>query len=436
MPFGNGRSCRVSIPFTVGPSKFKMWRQKHYLRWLLVFSSCFIFFAPSSTKALDLVISNDSGSFEIFWWSELIDKNGNRPANLQRSGTLAAGQSMKAGYGVNPFGDHNQVVKTGGEIVVYAYQTQVLQPGLATQFLHSFNYIAHLTWKLANDANQVCVIHLHKDEGQQEWLQSELLSAGGGGGGGGDMSGVEDRLDDLIVQGDPDPPEVSTVEETHNDLAQMSNESLAEDHASGIRGLFDRAFGIEAAVSAVPASVFLIGPFTVGSETMEINWDPREMPLIMAGGMMIKALLTMFMFYLLIMYLWNWFEGKVESLAQTNASGTSGEAVLGTNANLATSAVNASVMMSCILFFILCLLSLIIDNVYGSCVSDFLDTDSVITGESSVFSSDSGQQLLVLTDIFLPITCILSVFFTYIITRITGHSCYIGCTTVVKFANA
>jgi hypothetical protein len=411
-----------------------MWKQKLYSRWLLAFSLCSVFFGAYSTKALDLVISNDSGSTALYWYSELINEHGGRPAGKMKSGYLGAGESMKAGYGLLPFGDYNSAVKPGAEIIVYAYRENPLQPELTTQFFHAFNNISHVTWKLADNANQVCVIHLNNPNQISEWLLNEI-EENGSGGGTTDVSGIESRLDDLIEATEANNPDAPVPEIPDNEAEEEDNEEAVDEAIGPIAAIFERAFGIDAAVAGVDGEIFKVA-FDVGGENHEVNFDPREKPLMMAGSQLFKALICSFAFYLLINYLWNWYEKKVASLALTNPSGTSGEAVLGTNANLATSAVNAGIIMLCLITFITIVVALIVTMVGGSAVSEFVASDQVITGEHSAWGGVSGQQILVFLDMIIPVTCILSCVFTYMIVRITGHTIWMGCTTIIKFANA
>jgi hypothetical protein len=241
-----------------------------------------------------------------------------------------------------------------------------------------------VTWKLADDANQVCVIHLNNPNQISEWLLNEI-EENGSGGGATDVSGIESRLDDLIEATEANNPDAPVPEIPDNEAEKEDNEEAVDEAA---------------------------------------------------GSQLFKALICSFAFYLLINYLWNWYEKKVASLTATNPSGTSGEAVLGTNANLATSAVNAGIIMLCVITFITIVVALIVTMVGGSAVSEFVASDQVITGEHAAWGGVSGQQILVFLDMVIPVTCILSCVFTYMIVRITGHTIWMGCTTIIKFANA
>jgi hypothetical protein len=250
-----------------------------------------------------------------------------------------------------------------------------------------------------------------------------------------ELTGVGNTLIGIEAALTPQTPVGQTEAEATHTTEQESNVAQAENESGVIVNLFNRAFGLDDAVANADPAIFDLN-FTVGSSSYLINWDPRNKPFLSDMCQLIKAVICCFMFYLLIMYLWDWYEKKVESLANTNPSGTSGEAILGTNANIATSAVNATIIMACVVAFMGVIILLISSSVGGSLIGEFMNGDNVIDGTHSAWSSLSGQQVLIFLDMVLPISCIISVCFTYMIVKIAGHTIWIGCTTIIKYANA
>jgi len=186
----------------------------------------------------------------------------------------------------------------------------------------------------------------------------------------------------------PNPPTPLTVAEVQieNEGFGAANAAEAEVETGFFANLWNRAFGLEAAVAAVDPAIFNVG-FDVGTESYNVNWDPRDKPFLSSMATLVKLIICCYAFYLTISYIWNWFEKKTEVLALTNSSGTAGQAILGSNSNLITSSVNATVIMSCVIIWIGGCVAVIAGALESSAISGFLDGDNVIDGTHSAYAS-------------------------------------------------
>lgn len=231
----------------------------------------------------------------------------------------------------------------------------------------------------------------------------------------------------------PSDPQVVQEEAENQAAAQIGG---IEQEADGIKGLFTRVINVPAIANGAAHDLFVIGWDAPDGTPMEIDYDPREVGGLVLVFQCFKSLVCLLVFYLAIKHCWNWYEKKMEAMAASQNTGTAGEAVLGTNANLVTSAINASIIVTVIGAISLVVIALLVSSITGSMVGAYFTETGLLDGSHSSYSNEFMIRAMVLVDFCLPINCIISACFVCCLFEVVGHYIWLGGTMVIRYANA
>ena len=253
-----------------------------------------------------------------------------------------------------------------------------------------------------------------------------------------ELAGVNNLLTSIeaVLTNTNGSPNALNEVTVRNEVFANAAEAEVEQEAGGFLGLFRRAVGFENLTGQVDSAIF-DWSWTAGSMSHTINFDPRTKPFVMSMAALMKAIICTFVFYIVIMYCWEFYDKGMKTLAMTPTAGTAGESIVGTNLNIATAAVNAGAIMFCMLLFMSGIIAMMTFELTGSVLAAFMSAPTgILDGTHSSYSSLPAQQMIIFIDTFIPLTCIIGGAFIVGVIKILGHAMWVGCTAIVKFCNA
>lgn len=230
-------------------------------------------------------------------------------------------------------------------------------------------------------------------------------------------------------------PSDPVVIQNEAESAAAAQLGVSEAESSSITDVFSQLVNVTGMAGSVPHSAFVI-EFQIGASEFEINWDPREIGGLVLVLDLFKALICLLIFYLGLSHCWRWYDKKMGEMAGQQNTGTAGEAVLGTNANLVTSAINATIIVAVVGTISVLLVSFIVSSLTGSMVGNYFTSTELLDGTHTLFSNGPVLAAMVFVDMILPVNCIISVCFVVMTVEVLGHYVWLGGSWVIKYANA